>query len=202
MNYKVNEIFYSLQGEGAHTGIPVVFVRFSGCNLHCPFCDTRHQDGQMLTEADIAGFVNLYPAAEWIVLTGGEPSLFITDGLIHLLHVATGKKIAIETNGTHRVPDEIDWVTFSPKFGMTDDKEASSLQLQRADEIKVVDTGQDLDLYFALPQAGSLTAMYLQPCYVEDTTQFQANMERTVNRVKADPRWRLSAQLHRFLNIP
>ncbi len=201
MKYKVNEIFYSLQGEGAHSGVPAVFVRFSGCNLRCPFCDTAHDNGEWLSEADIASFVNAYPA-DWIVLTGGEPSLHIDDSLIHFLHVATGKKIAIETNGTRRVPESIDWVTFSPKCGLADSDEASVLRLQHADEIKVVDIGQDLDFYFSLPQAGSLTLMFLQPCYVPDQHQFHANIARTVERVKSDPRWRLSAQLHRFLNIP
>lgn len=201
MRFKINEIFYSLQGEGAHTGIPAVFVRFSGCNLRCPFCDTRHEEGEWISASDIAALANAYPA-EWIILTGGEPSLFVTDELVRFLHVATGKKIAIETNGTRRVPQELDWVTFSPKIGLETTEEASALRLQRADEIKVVDTGQDLDIYFSLPQAGSLTAMYLQPCFVEDPDTFRDNIRRTVERVKADPRWRLSAQLHRFLQIP
>lgn len=201
MKYKINEIFYSLQGEGAHSGMPAVFVRFSGCNLRCPFCDTEHNSGEWLSETDIASFVNAYPA-EWIILTGGEPSLYADDSLIHFLHVATGKKIAIETNGTRHVPESIDWVTFSPKCGLTDSEEANILRLQRADEIKVVDVGQDLDFYFSLPQAGSLTLMYLQPCYVADETRYRANISRTIENVKADPRWRLSAQLHRFLQIP
>ena len=201
MKYKINEIFYSLQGEGAHTGIPAVFVRFSGCNLKCPFCDTDHSTGEMLTVSDIAAFVNAYPA-EWIVLTGGEPSLFVNEDLIHFLHVATGKKIAIETNGTRRVPENIDWITFSPKCGLDTSEEASSLALQRADEIKVVDIGQELDFYFSLPQVNSLTKMFLQPCYVADKNEFRNNISRTVEHVKADPRWTLSAQLHRFLHIP
>lgn len=111
MKYKINEIFYSLQGEGAHSGMPAVFVRFSGCNLKCPFCDTDHLSGEWLSESDIAAFVNAYPS-EWIILTGGEPSLYADESLIHFLHVTTGKKIAIETNGTRHVPDSIDWITF------------------------------------------------------------------------------------------
>ena len=103
---RLNEIFYSLQGEGAHTGTPCIFVRFSGCNLHCPFCDTDHLQGTPMSDADIVSYINTYPA-EWIVLTGGEPSLWIDDDFIHTLHIATGKKIAIETNGTQPVPDEI-----------------------------------------------------------------------------------------------
>ena len=197
---KLNEIFYSLQGEGAHTGMPCVFVRFSGCNLHCPFCDTRHQEGTLMSDAEIVDYINTYPA-EWIVLTGGEPSLWIDSAFIHTLHVATGKKIAIETNGTMLVPEEIDWITLSPKGGMTPDAPLIP-RVQRADEIKVVDTGQDLEAYFALPQYGSNTLMYLQPCYVSDPIEFAANTTRTVERVKADTRWRLSIQTHRYLNIP
>lgn len=206
MKYKINEIFYSLQGEGAHTGVPAVFIRFSGCNLRCGFCDTHHEEGEWLTDTDIAAFVNAYPA-DWIILTGGEPSLFVTDEFVHFLHIATGKKIAIETNGTRRVPDEIDWVTFSPKGGIAPsasdaaDNDTPMPQLQRADEIKVVDVGQNLDIYFSLPQCSSMTVMFLQPCYVDDAAQFRDNIRHTVEHVKADPRWRLSAQLHRFLGI-
>jgi len=197
---KLNEIFYSLQGEGAHTGMPCVFVRFSGCNLNCPFCDTSHERGTYMSDAEIVDYINTYPA-EWIVLTGGEPSLWIDANFIHTLHVATGKKIAIETNGTRPIPDEIDWVTLSPKGGLAPD--APELpRVQRADEIKVVDTGQELEPYFALPQCRSNTLMYLQPCFMEDADKFAANTARTVARVKADPRWRLSLQAHRYLDIP
>lgn len=204
MTRRINEIFYSLQGEGAHSGVPCVFVRFSGCNLKCTFCDTAHQKGVEMTDAEIIDYINTYPA-DWIVLTGGEPSLWIDDAFIHALHVATGKKIAIETNGTNRIPDAIDWVTLSPKFGMTTPEcadIAGHLSIQRADEIKVVDTGQELEPYFLLPQVRSHTRMFLQPCYVDDPKEFEANTRRTITRVKADPRWQLSAQLHRYLRIP
>lgn len=197
---KLNEIFYSLQGEGAHMGMPCVFVRFSGCNLHCPFCDTKHERGTLMSDADIVAYINSYHA-EWIVLTGGEPALWIDEDFIHTLHVGTGKKIAIETNGTLQVPDDIDWITLSPKYIL--DPHAHEIpSIQRADEIKVVDVGQDLEYYFSLPQCRSNTLMYLQPCYVEDADTFAANTADTVKRVKNDPRWRLSIQAHRYLNIP
>lgn len=197
---KINEIFYSLQGEGHHEGYPSVFVRFSGCNLACPFCDTRHEDGIFMDDDAIMRAVNLY-SAEWIVLTGGEPSLWIDDDFIHLLKRATGKKISIETNGTRPVPNMIDWITVSPKFGIAGDCEAP-LQVQRADEIKVVDVGQDLEPYFRLSCRMPETIMYLQPCYVPDEEQFRHNRLSTVRRVLADPRWTLSVQLHRYLDIP
>ena len=95
---KINEIFYSLQGEGYHTGTPAVFIRFSGCNLKCDFCDTRHEEGEMMTDEDIVNEIGKYPAV-MVILTGGEPSLWIDDAFIDLLHHA-GKYVCIETNGT------------------------------------------------------------------------------------------------------
>lgn len=198
---RINEIFYSLQGEGHHTGYPSVFIRFSGCNLQCPFCDTRHNEGVAMSDTDIVRAVNLYNA-EWIVLTGGEPSLHIDADFIRLLHQATGKKIAIETNGTNPLPEGIDWVTVSPKTGISDMIGDPEIKVERADEIKVVDVGQDLEGYFHLPCKGEKTLMYLQPCYVADKKMQESNRMRTVRRVLQDPRWTLSLQTHRYLGIP
>jgi len=198
---KVNEIFYSLQGEGHHTGYPSVFIRFAGCNLRCPFCDTSHEDGILMDDDAIVHAVKLY-TAEWIVITGGEPSLSIDADFIHLLKRATGKKIAIETNGTRPLPPGIDWITVSPKNGICGASGDACVAVDRADEIKVIDIGQDLEPYFSLGCRGEKTLMYLQPCYVEDPAEREANSLRTVRRVLSDPRWTLSVQLHRFLGIP
>lgn len=197
---KINEIFYSLQGEGHHTGYPSVFVRFSGCNLDCPFCDTRHSSGILMSDDDIIRAVKLY-SAEWIVLTGGEPALWIDPDFVRMLKRATGKKVAIETNGSMPVPKEIDWVCVSPKCGI-EGVAPHELRIDRADEIKVVDVGQDLEPYFSLPFRGASTLMYLQPCYVENPEMFRENRLRTVGRVLSDPRWTMSVQLHRYLHIP
>lgn len=196
---KINEIFYSLQGEGYHSGVPAVFVRFSGCNLSCPFCDTHHKEGKFMSDADIVETINRYPA-KWVILTGGEPSLWIDNAFIETLHTATDKLIAIETNGTRILPDNIDWITLSPKTGICG--EDATVVIRRADEIKVVDTGQPLDTYFTLPCRVADTKMYLQPCYVDNPEQFLKNTMRTVSRVKEDTRWTLSAQIHRYLQIP
>ena len=115
---KINEIFYSLQGEGHNTGTPAVFIRFSGCNLQCSFCDTDHTYGTQMSDEQIIAEVKRYPQAQLIVLTGGEPSLFIDSDFITVLKHVTGATIAIETNGTNPLPPEIDWVTLSPKTGM------------------------------------------------------------------------------------
>ena len=154
-----------------------------------------------MSDDDILRAVQLY-SAEWIVLTGGEPTLWVDDAFLHLLKRATGKKLAIETNGTVPVSPLIDWVTVSPKTGICGDDSKGKVIVDRADEVKVVDVGQPLQPYFELPCIGEKTLMYLQPCYVADPKAFELNRLSTVRRVLADPRWTLSVQLHRYLNIP
>ena len=195
--YKINEIFYSLQGEGCHSGTPAVFVRFSGCNLRCAFCDTQHQVGEMMSLQEIVDEVNKYPIAPLIVLTGGEPSLFFDEAFVAELKQKTGKRIAIETNGTRPVPNNLDWVTFSPKSAF----EGGDLEpcvLKRCDELKVVYLGQDLAQYEGI----EAKHRFLQPCFVENSGQCQANMQACVEVVKTHLNWRLSLQVHRVLNIP
>lgn len=197
---KINEIFYSLQGEGAHSGCPSVFVRFSGCNKRCSFCDTQHESGKLMTDAEIFSAVRQFPA-QWVILTGGEPSMWIDDDFVKLLKEATGKKVAIETNGSLPVPPVIDWVTVSPKCGMEGAGDYI-IKAERADELKVVDLGQDLEPYFSYPCVNSTTRFFLQPCFVPDPRECEINTSRTVSRVLSDPRWTLSLQIHRLLNIP
>lgn len=197
---KINEIFYSLQGEGSHAGVPSVFVRFSGCNLRCGFCDTRHESGKMMSDEEIAEAVNTFPA-RWIILTGGEPSLFIDEDFIRYLKENTSKYIAIETNGTNPLPEGIDWVTVSPKSGMEGGGEYN-IRVRHANELKVVDVGQPLEPYFSLPCVDEGTEMFLQPCFVDDEEKCRENRLRAIRRVLEDPRWTLSVQIHRYLDIP
>ena len=195
--YKINEIFYSLQGEGYHSGTPAVFVRFSGCNLHCSFCDTQHQNGTMMSLQEIVDEVNKYPVAPLLVLTGGEPSLFIDEDFVAELKQKTGKKIAIETNGTRPLPTNLDWVTFSPKSAF----EGGDLEpyvLKTCDELKVVYLGQDLAQYDGI----AAQHCFLQPCFCEDETQRQNHMKACIDAVKKNPGWRLSLQIHRVLGLP
>lgn len=178
---KINEIFYSLQGEGFHTGIPAVFVRFSGCNLKCDFCDTQHEEGTLMTDQEIVSIVSSYPA-KFVILTGGEPGLWIDHPLIERLH-KSGKYICVETNGTCPLPDGIDWVTCSPK-------ENAPVVLKKIDEIKVVYTGQDVSPYASIPA----TCHFLQPCSCQNT-------DEVVTYILHHPEWRLSLQTHKYLGI-
>ncbi len=177
---KINEIFYSLQGEGFHTGTPAVFIRFSGCNLKCSFCDTRHEDGTLMSDEEILQAVSAYPS-NVVILTGGEPSLWIDQAFIDLLHQA-GKYICIETNGTNPLPEGIDWVTCSPK--------GAPLRLTHIDEIKVVYTGQDLTTYANLEASWH----FLQPCSCQNTKE-------VVEYILHHPLWRLSLQTHKLIDI-
>lgn len=178
---KINEIFYSLQGEGYHTGTPAVFVRFSGCNLKCGFCDTAHEDGHLMSDKEIVEEVCKYPCRT-VVLTGGEPGLWVDKELTGLLHQA-GKYICIETNGTCELPEDIDWVTCSPK-------ENAPLRLRHADEVKVVYTGQDVTPYLRIPARQH----FLQPCSCMNT-------EEVISYILEHPQWRLSLQTHKLTNI-
>ena len=194
---KINEIFYSLQGEGHHTGVPSVFVRFAGCNLNCSFCDTDHFNGVEMTDEAIVAEVSRYPAG-WIILTGGEPTLQIDDKFVRMLQAKTGKRVAIETNGSNPVPESLDWVTVSPKNAGC----LSRAGVRKADEIKVVDCRQDLTPYLNCFWRRPDTMMYLQPCFVPDPRQYRENILHAVATVKENPVWNLSAQMHRFLDIP
>lgn len=194
--YKINEIFHSLQGEGFHSGTPAVFVRFSGCNLRCEFCDTQHQQGTKMSLQTIVSEVNKYPTAPLLVLTGGEPSLFIDEEFVAALKTGTGKIIAIETNGTRELPQNIDWVTLSPKSAFAGG-DSEPCVLTRCDELKVVYLGQDLSQYDMIEAAHR----FLQPCYSPDTTKNQQNMQASVETVMSHPQWRLSLQIHRYLGI-
>ncbi len=178
---KINEIFYSLQGEGHFTGTAAVFIRFSGCNLSCDFCDTSHQDGEWMSITDVLEAINPYPAKH-IVLTGGEPALYLTAEWISLLK-AKGYYLQIETNGTRELPAGIDWVTCSPK-------PTGKTIIKHPDELKVVYTGQDMSVY----EDFTAGCYYLQPCSGQ-------NIPETVAYIKAHPKWRLSLQTHKLIDI-
>jgi 7-carboxy-7-deazaguanine synthase (Cx14CxxC type) len=211
MTYTVKEIFYTLQGEGAQTGRPAVFCRFSGCNLwtgreadrataECSFCDTdfvgvgddggRFESAEGLAVAIRARWPNepAKTARPLVVCTGGEPLLQLDDAAIAALHRA-GFEVAIETNGTQPAPAGIDWICVSPK-GKT------NLVLTRGDELKLVYPQAD-----APPErfAGlEFRHFFLQPM---DGPELELNTKRALAYCLAHPHWRLSLQTHKLLGI-
>ncbi|MBR6291786.1 MAG: radical SAM protein [Bacteroidales bacterium] len=191
---KINEIFYSLQGEGYHTGTAATFIRFSGCNLSCPFCDTHHESSTEMTEDEVIAKVAKYPAT-LIVVTGGEPAMQLTSSLIDALH-GIGRKVAVETNGTMPLPDNVDWITLSPKDAFLG-SEATPV-LTYADELKVVYDGEHTPPNYDYIKTKH---RFLQPCDTGNPTHNAAIVQSTIEYIKKDPRWRLSLQTHKILNI-
>lgn len=181
--YKVNEIFYSLQGEGFHTGTACVFIRLSGCNRHCPFCDTDHSHCSEMTAEEIVTAACAWPSRR-IVITGGEPLLQLDRPLVTALK-SNGFHIAVETNGSLPVPTGVDWVTCSPK--------EKPWHINRIDELKIVFQNQDVEeIAGSLPTAKHY---FLQPLSC-------GNTEETTAYILRHPRWRLSLQTHKLIGIP
>lgn len=211
MTYSIKEIFYTLQGEGAHAGRPAVFCRFSGCNLWsgreadrasavCTFCDTDFvgTDGERggkfkgaeLLASEIDGlWPATYTASKYVVFTGGEPLLQLDAALIDAVH-ARGFTIAIETNGTLPVPAGVDWICVSPKMG-------STLVVEKGSEIKVVipQAGQDLAAYEGL----DFEHFFVQAM---DGPLAAHNLKLAIETCRANPKWKLSLQTHKLLQIP
>lgn len=204
--YKVNEIFFTLQGEGAHSGIPAVFVRFSGCNLRCPWCDTDFTNYTPMTAEQIVKEVReLYDIPnerhKMCVLTGGEPSLQVDKPLIDALHDA-GFYICIETNGTRPLPQGIDWITCSPKEG-------TKIALKQVNEVKVVFTGtydpqvwrEQLKAEHWLLQPLRYTGEWLMDNVDAWENDRNDNLDDTVRYILTHPFWRLSIQLHKIVGL-
>lgn len=198
--YRVNEIFYSLQGEGIRAGTANVFVRFSGCNLKCSVgdefsgfdCDTEFVSGINYTEDELIDAI-LATASDCpnVILTGGEPSLQIDQPLINRLKNA-GLYVAIETNGTKQLPQNIDWICVSPKSA------EHTLRATHADELKYVRfAGQGIPR----PSITSATHKLLSPAFNADWSIDRAALDTCIKLVKEHPSWRLSMQQHKIWRV-
>ena len=194
--YRINDIFYSLQGEGRHTGRAAVFIRFSGCNLRCPFCDTDFTAFRPMTADEIIDAIAPWRHCGFVVLTGGEPSLQVDAYLVERLHKA-GLFVAMETNGTHAIAEGVDWVTLSPKSCFVD--HPLPIVIQRADEVKVVFDG------IHLPECPDTivgnTYLCLQPCDTGDPVVNRQLTAQCVAYIKEHPQWHLSLQTHKMIGI-
>lgn len=188
----INEIFYSLQGEGRRAGEPSIFVRLAGCDLACGFCDTEFTSGKTLDPQELHALLLKHPA-RWIVWTGGEPCLQLTSGHVHYFK-GLGYKQAIETNGNHRPPDGLDWTCVSPKV-------AEHVLIKNfptgVNELRYVRHAGQL----AAPEP-SVTAdhYFLSPMFKGNQPD-RANIEHCTRLCLENPRWSLSLQTHKLLNI-
>ena len=219
MSYTVKEIFYTLQGEGANTGRPAVFLRYAGCNLWtgreedrataiCQFCDTDFLGGTKFAGAEelaeeVAGqWFGNGTSKRFVVITGGEPLLQLDPPLIDRLH-AKGFEIAIETNGTIAAPAGLDWICVSPKAG-------APIVQRTGDELKVVypqvgKIGTGVGAQHAAPLLNPASFerldfqwFFLQPMDGPDVEQ---NTELAARYCLEHPKWRLSLQTHKLLGI-
>jgi 7-carboxy-7-deazaguanine synthase len=212
MSYAVKEIFYTLQGEGAHAGRPAVFCRFAGCNLWsgrevdretavCSFCDTDFVGtdgpggGRFATAAALAAAVRAaWPAdttggVPYVVCTGGEPLLQLDEAAVRELHAA-GFEVAVETNGTQPAPAGLDWICVSPKAD-------APLRLTSGDELKLVfpQAGVDPERFRHL----GFRHRYLQPM---DGDRLAEHTAAAAAYCLAHPGWRLSLQTHKLIGLP
>lgn len=190
---RVNEIFYSLQGEGRHTGRAAVFIRLSGCNLKCPFCDTDFLINKEMREEEIVDTVcSLNIDCHMVVITGGEPTIQDCTLLIDLLH-RNGYYVAMESNGTHKTPYNVDWLTVSPK---SDYVHNGTVKVSECNELKIVfngDAPSDYDI--------KADYYYLQPCDTGNEEKNKEIINKCVQYIKEHPKWRLSLQTQKIINV-
>ena len=213
MTYSVKEIYYTLQGEGAQTGRPAVFLRFAGCNLWsgreehrseavCRFCDTQFvgTDGPGGGKFETAGELAVAVGAAWpktesddrpyVVCTGGEPLLQLDEELILALHAA-GFEVGVESNGTLPAPAGIDWLCISPKS-------SAPLVQQSGHELKLVYPQEEAEAQPANFVGLQFEHFFLQPL---DSPKLAQNARRAVKYCLAHPQWKLSVQTHKVLGI-
>lgn len=194
---KVIEIFESIQGEGSFLGVPAIFIRLGGCNLHCPFCDTKNSWGDQGTEMGIQDIVTeaLKFNPKIVVITGGEPTIYGDE----LYTLATqlqklGKKVHLETNGSRDIyPGYFNWVVCSPK------EEIAYRVCENADELKYVvtpefDPAENISEYILNKYEGHI---WLQP----EGSDMKNMWKKAAELVKKYPELRVGVQLHKIMEV-
>lgn len=193
MKYKVNEIFYSIQAEGKNAGKPAIFVRLSGCNLKCPFCDTDHEPYKEMTKEEIESEVDSLDKGvngkAIVVITGGEPTIQLSDDE----PMFEDRFVAMETNGILKPPSWVDWVTCSPKTKL-------DYHWNWFDELKVLYGWFDDDYVIELGEEARRHGVrcYIQPM-ADENNHFNAN--GAIEFAKRNTNWTLSLQFHKLIDI-
>ena len=194
--YPIVEIFHSVQGEGFHTGVPHVFVRFGNCNLRCEWCDTDFLTYDEMSLTDIIEQILSFDCKR-VIFTGGEPAMQDLSTIGSILK-ENDFHLSIETNGTILVDSIIDWICVSPKDQMYPN---SVIRQRFGNELKVVYCGQDLSMYDELKSG--FDHHYIQPLYMEnDSVESNGKSFQIVeDLVKRSPGWRLSLQTHKWMGV-
>ena len=194
--YPIVEIFHSVQGEGFHTGVPHVFVRFGNCNLRCEWCDTDFMTFEQMELDDIVDRVISFECNR-VIFTGGEPAMQDLETIGNRMK-DHGIHLSIESNGTIPIDPVIDWICISPKDQLYPNV---SIKQRTGDELKVVYCGQPLDIYDDLKEGFS--HHFIQPCYIDSDTVEQngRNFQIVEKLVKDNPGWRLSLQTHKWMGV-
>jgi organic radical activating enzyme len=197
-NLPVMESFYTLQGEGFHSGRAAYFIRLSGCDVGCVWCDVKEswetQPEQVKSIDEIANWVVTYPS-KFVVLTGGEPAMYNLNELVEKLK-ENKMYVAIETSGVYPLNGSVDWYTFSPKKFKKPCDEA----YEKANELKVVIYNKS-DFKWALEhqvKVNSNCLLYLQP----EWSKLDEMTPLIVDFIKENPDWKMSLQSHKYINIP
>ncbi len=196
--YPVMEHFYTLQGEGKYTGTSAYFIRLGGCDVGCVWCDVKESwDADVhpkMSVEELTNIVSEYPG-ELVVITGGEPAMYDLTILVDALH-SVGKYVAIETSGTSNLAGNVDWYTFSPKKFKAPVEEAYS----KASELKIVIFHKS-DLAWAEDHSQKVNencVLYLQP----EWSKREQLLPAIIEYVKNHPKWKISLQTHKYLEIP
>jgi 7-carboxy-7-deazaguanine synthase len=194
--YPIVEIFHSVQGEGFHTGVPHIFVRFGNCNLRCEWCDTDFLTYDEMSLTDIIEQILSFDCKR-VIFTGGEPAMQDLSTIGSILK-ENDFHLSIETNGTIPVDSIIDWICVSPKDQMYPN---SVIRQRFGNELKVVYCGQDLSMYDELKSG--FDHHYIQPLYMEnDSVESNGKSFQIVeDLVKRSPGWRLSLQTHKWMGV-
>ncbi|MCC8146415.1 MAG: 7-carboxy-7-deazaguanine synthase QueE [Bacteroidales bacterium] len=193
MNLNINEIFYSLQGEGGRQGEASIFIRLTRCNLQCDFCDTDFEHGKDMNTRQIVSLIQEYPS-KWIIWTGGEPTLQLTDEILSFFK-EEGYLQAIESNGHKELSDLLDYKVISPKGNAEYAKRIN----REVDEVRLpVKKGVYIPSVSSLPDA---KYYFLSPVFTKDKKSTKANIDYCVDYIKSHPEWRLSLQIHKLIGI-
>jgi organic radical activating enzyme len=193
MNLNVKEIFYSLQGEGGRQGEASIFIRLTKCNLTCDFCDTDFAEGTDMSPEQILSVIQQFPC-RWIIWTGGEPVLQLTDDIL-LFFKRKEFLQAIESNGCKKLSTCLDYTVVSPKGNPGYARKINP----QVNEIRLaIRKGDIIPSIQSLPEA---VFYFLSPIFTADQVSTKENIDYCVAQIKLHPEWRLSLQIHKLIGI-